>query len=117
MSRSIKSHVKFRAIAFKKQGGLCYYCQSPMWSDYNDIAAFSSNHNITLRQARHLQCTAEHLIARQDGGLDKQGNIVAACRFCNQRRHKFKRKHIPNSEAYKALIERRMREGRWRQYY
>ncbi|WP_436078222.1 HNH endonuclease [Acidovorax delafieldii] len=32
-------------------------------------------------------CTAEHLQAKRDGGVDMPQNIVAACRYCNEARH------------------------------
>ncbi|WP_254782667.1 HNH endonuclease, partial [Lysobacter sp. yr284] len=32
------------------------------------------------------RCTAEHLIARHEGGRNRRENIAAACWLCNQRR-------------------------------
>lgn len=54
-----------RRQACRDQGGLCFYCSYPMGKDI----------------------TAEHLVARKDGGKDKQGNIVAAHYRCNADRH------------------------------
>ena len=79
---------KQRLAAFKKQGGRCFYCGSPMWTE--DRNKFARKHNITLKYAARFQCTAEHLLARCDGGEDKTNNIVAACRICNSTRHKCK---------------------------
>jgi len=56
-----------------------------MW--LQDIKGFCRRHNIAPDQALKLKCTAEHLIARKDGGPDTDENIVAACDFCNQARH------------------------------
>nr|WP_291988729.1 HNH endonuclease [Candidatus Accumulibacter sp. ACC007] len=80
-----------------------------MWE--NDLDAFSRAHNIKPSQAQRLKCTAEHLEARQDGGLDTEKNIVAACVTCNQRRHK--RKKAPAPDAYLDLVQQRVRKGRW----
>ncbi|WP_370315223.1 HNH endonuclease signature motif containing protein [Roseivivax marinus] len=58
-----------------------------------------------------LRCTAEHLQARSDGGKDTFDNIVAACWFCNTRRHNQK---VPlEPEAYRQHVRRRMSAGRW----
>ena len=80
-----------------------------MWRD--SIEHFARLHGITLGQARQFQCTAEHLLARQDGGGDGRSNIVAACLVCNQRRHK--RKLVPEPEVYRVLVQKRLSQGRW----
>ncbi|WP_291998604.1 HNH endonuclease [Candidatus Accumulibacter sp. ACC012] len=80
-----------------------------MWQD--DLVAFSRAHKIKPSQAQRLQCTAEHLDARQDGGVDTAQNIVAACWSCNQRRHK--RPKPPAPGAYLSLVQQRVRAGRW----
>lgn len=54
-----------RRQACRAQAGLCFYCCRPMGKDV----------------------TAEHLVARCDGGKDQRGNIVAAHRSCNHDRH------------------------------
>lgn len=58
-----------------------------------------------------LKCTAEHLNAHQDGGTIAQSNIVAACWFCNQQRHR--RKVAPVPEQFRKLVQQRMSKGRW----
>ena len=63
-----------------------------MWLD--DITSFAAEHRLTHRQARQRQCTAEHLVARCDGGKNTASNIVAACRECNSTRH---RRNVPLS--------------------
>jgi HNH endonuclease len=83
-----KSLKRLRAAAFKRQHGSCCYCRKPMWID--DCAAFAAAHRLTLRQARRRQCTAEHLLARHDGGGDTRSNIAAACLECNLTRHRRK---------------------------
>ena len=98
-----------RSNAFKHQHGRCYYCGFVMWQSNQEL--FSKQHGLTLAQSRHLQCTAEHLVARQDGGSNAQGNIVAACVTCNQRRHK--RATPPTPERYLALVAQRVRVGKW----
>jgi hypothetical protein len=96
-----------RAFAFKNQHGRCYYCRQPMWQKS------PSEIGLSLRHGRHFQCTAEHLQALQDGGRDTAGNIVAACWFCNSRRHR-RGDPAPSPQAYKALVQQRMAAGRWR---
>lgn len=103
------SLVRPRTHAFVHQSGRCFYCGLPMWTD--NPVDFATEHGITLRQAKSLQCTGEHLVARQDGGASAPSNIVAACRFCNERRHK--RKTPPPPEHYIHLVRKRMRLGRW----
>jgi|SRR6185503_18125039 len=91
---SKKSIKRFRDAAFVFQRGLCHYCAKPMWR--HDPAAFVAAQGVTLRQARQLQSTAEHLLARRDGGGDTADNIVAAHLACNRGRH---RRKVPPSPA------------------
>lgn len=100
---------KLRLSAFRRQNGLCFYCHLPMWTA--DPLAFAAQYGLSAAQARWFQCTAEHLIARQDGGKDQEGNIAAACLFCNQTRHK--RKNPPDPDRYCALVAKRITAGRW----
>jgi hypothetical protein len=58
-----------------------------------------------------LKCTAEHLLARVDGGLDTRENIVAACGRCNWTRHK--RRRPPAPQAYRVEVTRRTMRGTW----
>lgn len=108
-----KSLVRYRATAYIRQSGRCFYCGLPMW--IGNPREFALRHNITLAQAMRFQCTAEHLEARQDGGSDSAFNIVAACRHCNQNRHR--RKKAPSPDRYKELVRRRMNTGRWHDYW
>jgi len=87
MSHHIRSFrlKRYRWQAFKKQKGRCYYFHSPMW--LGSTEEFADNYGITEIQAERFQCTAEHLIARQNGGTDERENIVAACLYCNFTRH------------------------------
>ncbi len=100
---------KKRLVAFNKQSGRCYYCGSPMWEDKPN--EFASKNNITKKYAARFQSTAEHLLARCDGGKDLESNIVAACIFCNRNRHQRKKPLGPPS--YKALIQKRLQHGKW----
>lgn len=109
MSKSRKSLKVPLTSSFSRQTGNCYYCSQPMWT--NDPLEFSLKHNVTLPQARLFQCTGEHLIAHKDGGSTAQDNIVAACKLCNQRRHK--RKVDLSPEQFKKLVRQRMSKGRW----
>lgn len=97
---------QLRALAYRAQHGRCCYCGTSMW--------LSAPEELGLRprSAKPFQCTAEHLMARQDGGRDSTGNIADACWLCNHRRHQ--RKSPPSPDAYKALVQRRVAKGKWR---
>ena len=98
-----------RLAAFKRQKGLCYYCHMPMWLVKQ--SQFASKHGLTKGEVRRLQCTAEHLVARQDGGKNSRNNIVAACRFCNSTRHLIK---VPPKPAeYQRHVLNRLLKGKW----
>lgn len=98
-----------RKSAFTQQNGKCCYCGFHMWQD--SAESFAKLHGITVKQARHFQCTAEHLLARQDGGRDVRENIAAACIRCNQLRHK--RKYPMAPEQYQQHVISRVHKGGW----
>lgn len=98
-----------RKSAFEHQQGRCYYCRLPMW--LRDSHKYAARYGLTRKQATLFQCTAEHLLPRKDGGGNATPNIVAACRFCNQRRHT--RSKALSPERYKALVSRRLQKRRW----
>jgi hypothetical protein len=102
----------FRKITLRKhcdQGGRCFYCDQPMW--IGDPVPFAVLYAIGVQRARQLQATAEHLLARSEGGSDNAENIVAACAFCNRTRHKTVRPLTP--EAYRRRVQSRMVQGKW----
>jgi hypothetical protein len=88
-TRNIKSMTTriahFRAQAYVAQRELCYYCRCKMC--ISDPAKFARSNGISVRQVRQVQCTAEHLTSRRDGGTDTRSNIAAACWHCNKLRH------------------------------
>jgi 5-methylcytosine-specific restriction endonuclease McrA len=88
-----------RHLAFVRQGGKCFYCELPMW-----LGASAAG-------PKSLRCTAEHLIARSEGGSDSPNNVVAACAKCNHTRHRLKRP--PEPTVYQAQVQQRVRAGRW----
>ena len=98
-----------RLSSFLRQEGRCIYCRVLMWWD--DIKSFTARHGMSLRAARPLQCTAEHLVPKCDGGGDDATNIVAACRRCNQARHR--RKVVPAPKPYGLEVQRRVGRGKW----
>ena len=100
---------KHRLAAFKRQQGHCYYCGLPMWLE--KPTAFAKKCGITERESARLQCTAEHLVARQDGGRNSRENIAAACRFCNGTRHRISSPLMP--KRYRDHVLRRLRAGKW----
>src|SRR3546814_9416504 len=79
---------KFREIRFYQQNGRCHYCGDPMWT--TDSAKFAKIYQVSNKQARGRQATAEHLIPRSKGGSDRRVNIVAACIFSNSNRNREK---------------------------
>lgn len=91
------------------QGWTCYYCEQPMWK--NDAVIFAARHGLSLPQAKLLQATAEHLLPRSEGGPDSAANIVAACRYCNIKRHKART--ILSPVAYAQKVRRQLQRGRW----
>lgn len=104
-----KSITRSRAAAFDRQNGRCYYCDHPMW--LSDVRQYSLQHHLSIVQARHFRCTAEHLLARCDGGGNSRSNIVAACWTCNKRRHARGKPLAPS--AFRHHVQCRLRRGRW----
>lgn len=103
-----KSPVNARNAAFEAQGGRCCYCNLPMWrSTPQELAPLG----LRPKTATPLRCTAEHLVAKRDGGNNGTGNISAACWLCNVRRHR--RKNPPDPSTYKAFVQRKMAKGTW----
>lgn len=99
---------RLRSQAFHAQQHRCTYCGLVMWLE---SPAELKPLGLRPRTAAPLRCTAEHLVARQDGGKDVVGNIAAACWLCNSRRHK--RKTPPAPDAYRAFVQGRLAKGKW----
>jgi 5-methylcytosine-specific restriction endonuclease McrA len=93
----MKSSSRARERAFSLQNGFCYYCGLPMGP--------------SAEWPHRLACTAEHLVARSDGGGNGPENIVAAHSFCNRVRHA--RKHPMSPTKYKQHVQGRVAAGRW----
>lgn len=109
MARNRRKILKHREAAFCSQGGRCYYCAQPMW--LNDVREYCTLYGFTPSRASAFRCTAEHLLARRDGGRDEPENIVAACFFCNRHRHA--RPQPLEPQRYKAHVRGRVFKGRW----
>jgi len=101
--------IKSRFKAFNLQQGRCIYCELPMW--LANPQAFAMKYKTTLKEAKLFKCTAEHLKAKQDGGNAHESNIVAACHYCNQKRHKCKTPKDPIS--YKQYVTKRLEKRKW----
>ena len=96
------------------QGGRCYYCDLPMWDDAT--ARVSHEHCKKTMPLKALRCTAEHLHPRSEGGMNSTDNIVAACLYCNNQRHRRREVVLrlrvrtaqtaeePNEESHKQAI-------------
>jgi 5-methylcytosine-specific restriction endonuclease McrA len=80
-----------------------------MWD--TDPLQFSNKYGITINQAKQLQCTGEHLLPHSLGGPATKANIVAACAYCNHKRHQRKQELLP--VTYKLLVAKRLEKGRW----
>jgi 5-methylcytosine-specific restriction endonuclease McrA len=106
MKKALKNIRRTKMLA---QSGRCYYCDLPMWDATLDhrLPAMCSSRGLP----KFLQCTAEHLLPRSEGGKDTAENIVAACWYCNTSRHK--RKCAPSPRAYRTHVRKRMAAGRW----
>lgn len=98
-----------RALASHRQSGLCCYCKDPMC--IQDPLEFARRYGLSSRQALQRQCTAEHLVAKCDGGTNCAVNISSACHYCNQRRHRCSRPM--DSLRFAEIVRRRMQNGRW----
>lgn len=101
--------IRHRQHAYDAQFGLCFYCRLPMWVSHPEV--FAKANGITLAQAHLLKCTAEHLVAREDGGKNTKENIVAACWCCNQRRHR--RKQAQSPLLHRQWVQDRLSIGKW----
>ncbi|MBJ2155250.1 HNH endonuclease [Variovorax sp. IB41] len=78
-------HLRLKLLrhrACQEQGGRCFYCLLPM------------GRNVT----------AEHLVARMDGGKDTRDNIVAAHQRCNESRHALFPGAAPDPETYQCFV-------------
>jgi hypothetical protein len=98
---------RLRIHAFHAQHGRCIYCDLPMWVE----SPREINPHTSRGFLKGRRCTAEHLVARTDGGLTNSANIAAACFTCNKRRHA--RKHPMSPGAYKTHVRRRVEQGKW----
>jgi hypothetical protein len=104
-----KQLYRSRQSAFAAQEGLCFYCRCAMWRRSPD--ELTKAYGISEKLAKKLQCTAEHLKPRGEGGGDATCNIVAACLHCNRTRHK--RKSPPSPEHYLSIVRSRLAKGKW----
>ena len=98
-----------RLAAFNRQSGCCHYCSLPIWQECPQ--AFAAKYRISVKQAALFRCTAEHVLACQDGGGNSEANIVAACWVCNQRRHRGRK--CTDANKYLSLVQRRVKQKRW----
>ena len=99
---------RFRKVAARRQQHRCHYCGVPMWS--KNPAAFAERYGLRLEDCGHFQCTAEHMVARRDGGSEHR-NVVAACRHCNIARHEMETP-LP-ADLYREHVQRAVAETRW----
>ncbi|MCY1480004.1 hypothetical protein D9M68_134560 [compost metagenome] len=108
MPNPLRQH---RLAAYLSQSGRCFYCGAAMW--LAGVEGFARKYGMSVGRAWFFRCTAEHLLARSEGGGDGQENIVAACCYCNRKRHERKRPMPP--ESYRRHVLGRLQRGRWHQ--
>lgn len=101
---------KHRKRAFVLQRGRCHYCSVQMWLVSPTELPSGSRSEAALAK---LRCTAEHLVAKCDGGKDAASNIVAACARCNHTRHRIA--ESPEPAAYLRLVAKQVAQGSWHQ--
>ncbi|TJZ76314.1 HNH endonuclease [Chitiniphilus eburneus] len=106
MPTAIQRH---RHQAFQTQSQRCFYCGAPMWE--TDPSKFAAHFRLSIAEAGHFRCTAEHLVARKDGGKNIGANISAACLFCNRTRHRAANA-LP-SEQFQKKVRQRLKQGKW----
>lgn len=99
---------RFRKVAMRRQKHRCHYCDAPMWTRRPEL--FAEQHGLRLEDTAHFQCTAEHMLARRDGGEEVR-NIVAACRYCNITRHEAEEPMA--ADAYRAHVQAHVVDARW----
>ena len=99
-----------RTRACRRQAGHCIYCECLMWQGSN-IDAFCAQHDLDPEHAQQLRCTAEHLLARCDGGSNAASNIAAACLYCNLKRHACRKAKA--SHNYARYVRAQMRKNQW----
>ena len=104
-----KSLERPRKRAYLRQSGRCCYCKQPMW--LKNLNQYAQQYCLTINRARQMQCTGEHLIAHKDGGSAGNENIAAACKYCNEHRHR--RKKALNPTEFGHYVLRRLKKGRW----
>ncbi len=102
---------RLRHQAFIQQSCRCFYCSLPMWE--GDPSEFSARFGIDPRKVKHLQCTAEHLIAQKDGGSETAQNIAAACLWCNRMRHRGRHNKAPTPAKYKSRVSQLIAKRQW----
>jgi hypothetical protein len=101
-----------RRSAAARQGGRCYYCDREMWDMHAEpLEAFCIRLEVTQAEAQQRLCTSEHLIPVRQGARFNIANIVAACLYCNRKRHTHRRG--PPAWAFRLWVKERVRLGEW----
>lgn len=104
--------VQLRKRAFFAQQCRCFYCGLPIWEP-TVKSRLAQALGIPDDALSYLQSTAEHLIARQDGGDDSPQNVAAACLWCNRKRHAQRQNCAPDPVTYKSEVRRLVAAKQW----
>ena len=104
-----KKLAKLRSIQAKRQGWRCFYCSFQMWN--GDLALPSERYSLPAGLIERFRCTAEHLRPQRNGGKDSLDNVVAACKYCNNNRHKMR--DVLSPAAYQQHVRKRVKARKW----
>lgn len=99
-----------RRRSFEAQSARCTYCAALMWLGHPE--EFAARFGVRLRAVRIFEATAEHLVARSDGGNNDRRNIQAACWACNHRRHA-RKGNAPASTQFRSRVRKLNDRGTW----
>ena len=103
---------KLRTRAFFAQQCRCIYCNLPIWEEpYKE--RFAAALGVPPARLHFLRSSAEHLVARQDGGPDAAANVAAACWWCNWKRHAHRSASAPGPMQFRAEVQRLMAARLW----
>jgi 5-methylcytosine-specific restriction endonuclease McrA len=83
-----------------------------MW-DSTFHSRFLNDYKLPESLLPYVRCTAEHLISQCEGGTNSEKNIVAACQWCNSKRHAHRPHSAPAPEKYRAEVQRAMARRLW----
>jgi 5-methylcytosine-specific restriction endonuclease McrA len=85
------SFVKWSRKQFLKQGGTCYYCDTPL---------------------KGMRQNVEHIVPKSKGGTNHKSNLVLACSYCNKEKNT---KLLSQSEKKALKLKNSKKKGTYHQ--